>query len=421
MHPPLLPEAARRLSISLAVATLVLTPQPASANTLPGGFDLGDSLSNTGIARIFQTLMADVQEIVDVTGVIGNVMDGLNQVVSLDQLTSTLGDIADLGATINEALETLEGGLLGEVFGVFGDLTRTIDLSDLLGLDNIVSGIEGVLGIPDPQALDERIRSSDEDFSEGELTGASFGSILEHNELNFGNRLDTFQFAIRTGAVDVANNAALSQEAQTALDDFYKKSQLTTSRAIEGASVSEQLAESSSDIHGRVSLAPSQVSGLRSEIGALAADSQSQDVTQRIMANISEQMSVQADIAGVQIGQLSDLSAQLASQSMQNATTADQLARVAQIQQRIAEEAVEARVMSAHDLLLQEQVAREISSQGTRDRRREAAAGHEYSRQTAAIMLPGNRAALLDGPAGMHPDGESGLIVNPFHGPLPID
>jgi hypothetical protein len=241
--------------------------------------------------------------------------------------TPTTSQVADLGLkTVNN--NTQQGGsqytpmnsVNNQINGFVNEITGFIN-NDILGtINGLISSTIGAIQIPDFGEIVNLIMggatSSNPATILSEKLEAKSGSSASGS---YGVMDDYSKQAQRTAAVNTANATNLSTEAQAQSAEVLEATRL----------------------------------GTETNIG-LANDSQSQDVTQRILQNLSQQTALNA-----------------------------------QTNERILTETQKAGNNGAISNVLAAQTAKEASEKNTSERRQDISAGNQASQQSSMLTMPG--------------------------------
>lgn len=227
--------------------------------------------------------------------------------------------INDVTSTFNTGQQAINQGddiidqfrsLVGRVRGFFVDLPGT--------LGNIINGALGQYGVPDLETVTTEV----EETATSQEEGAALSEILENRQPGQGShaiRTDLAKQASRETALEITSAATLSQTAQ---QDMAQRAQITQEETEQNVQLGEE--------------------------------SQSLDVTQQIMQNLSQQTALNS-----------------------------------RVNERVLQEAQQARVDRAIANAIHAQQARELSVITTTDRRQHIAAGNAANQQTGLLSLPG--------------------------------
>jgi hypothetical protein len=227
--------------------------------------------------------------------------------------------IGDVTSTFNTGRQAINQGddiidqfrsLLGRVRGFF------VDLPGRLG--NIINSALGQYGVPDLETVTTEV----EETATSQEEGAALSEVLENRQPGQGSyaiRTDLAKQASRETALEITSAATLSQTAQ---QDMAQRAQATQEETAQNVQLGEE--------------------------------SQSLDVTQQIMQNLSQQTALNS-----------------------------------RVNERVLQEAQQARVDRAIANAIHAQQARELSVITTTDRRQQIAAGNAANQQTGLLSLPG--------------------------------
>lgn len=209
---------------------------------------------------------------------------------------------------------------------IFSQISSIID-----GIDDFVANISGVVsdtlssalgdfGVPDLATVLDQLKTTSTSSDEG----AMLSEALENRQSENGNgsfaiRSDLANQASRKTAIAVMNSATLGQEAQE--------------RMVQQAQIAQQAVE---------------------ENAQLAEESQTLDVTQHIMQNLSQQSALSA-----------------------------------RVNQQILQEAQQARLDRSISNTLSAQIAEEVSAANIADRRQKIGTVNKAVQQTGLFSLPG--------------------------------
>lgn len=227
--------------------------------------------------------------------------------------------INDVTSTISTGQQAINQGddiidqfrsLLGRVRDFFVDLPGT--------LGNIINGALGQYGVPDLETVTTQV----EETATSQEEGAALSEVLENRQPGQGSyaiRTDLAKQASRETALEITSAATLSQTAQ---QNMARRAQATQEETAQNVQLGEE--------------------------------SQSLDVTQQIMQNLSQQTALNS-----------------------------------RVNERVLQEAQQARVDRAIANAIHAQQARELSVITTTDRRQHIAAGNAANQQTGLLSLPG--------------------------------
>ena len=201
-------------------------------------------------------------------------------------------------------------GWLGNVRDFFADLPDT--------LGTIINGALGQYGVPDLEEVVNQVEKTDT----SQEAGAALSEALETRQTGRGSyaiRTDLANQASRETATEVTSAATLSKTAQEQMAERARLTQQETQQNVQ-----------------------------------LGEESQSLDVTQQILQNLSQQTGLNS-----------------------------------QVNERILQEAQQARVDRALGNALNAQQARELAAMTTIDRRQRISAGNDANQQAGLLALPG--------------------------------
>ena len=238
---------------------------------------------------------------------------------TLDQVDKDVDTITNKASGLIDKVSNTINSITGEINSIFGRIDGIFN-GDFLG--GLVKEVKGKLGIPDPENIIEQIQkvatpqSAPLDEQLGSRTGGDGSPVIK------GDLQDSFLEKLDT---QVAEQTSLDSQAQQ-----------------QSAQRIQQLISD------------------QNNSAALAADSQGQDVTQRIMQNISQQ-----------------------------------LAENEQTNTYLALEASQAQVEQALELETQAQALKQLNSNNLANRRQRAAASEDVYAQGALITLPGSSGGAL--------------------------
>jgi hypothetical protein len=199
-----------------------------------------------------------------------------------------------------------------------GDVRDFVQDDLLSPVNNLIRSVFGVFQIPDLSQLWSQVMGG----AASTDPGAVLSEALENKtdgESSYGIREDLSKDATRVAVTGVADQETLSQDAQAEMVEVRQATQQDTQESVR-----------------------------------LGEESQSLDVTQQILQNLSQQTALES-----------------------------------QVSERMLQEAQQARVDRALGNTLSVQMARELSAITTADRRRNIAAGNAASQQGGLWMMPG--------------------------------
>jgi hypothetical protein len=199
-----------------------------------------------------------------------------------------------------------------------GDVKNFVQEDLFSPITNLINSTIGAFQIPDISKLWNQIIGG----SASQDPGAILSEILENKtngQSSYGIRADIGKDTTRNVVTEIANQTTLSQTAQTQMAQVQQVTQQDTQKII-----------------------------------SLGEESQSLDVTQQILQNLSQQTALNS-----------------------------------QINQRIFQEAQQARIDRALNNTLFTQTAKELAAINTADRRKNIAAGNAMTQQAGLLMMPG--------------------------------
>lgn len=253
--------------------------------------------------------------------------------------TPSASQIADLGLQ-TEALNQSNRQTGGSQFTRLGDLNKQIESfvgdvtgfiqKDVLGtLNGIISSTVGAIKVPDLSQITSVIMGKATSSTEGtKLSERLEGKSAINGSSGSYRIMDDYNMhAQRTAAVNSADAQTLSTQAQ--------------------AQTAQVLAATKQDTETNIQL---------------GNDSQNQDVTQRILQNLSQQTALNA-----------------------------------QTSEKILRESQQSRTDGAISNVLSAQTAKEVSAKNTADRREAIASGNQSMQQSSMLMMPGGYTLKKEG------------------------
>lgn len=205
-----------------------------------------------------------------------------------------------------------------QINNFIGDVKNFVQEDLFSPITNLINSTIGAFQIPDISKLWNQIIGG----SASQDPGAIWSEILENKtngQSSYGIREDIGKNTTRNIVTEIANQTTLSQTAQTQMAQVKQVTQQDTQKII-----------------------------------SLGEESQSLDVTQQILQNLSQQTALNS-----------------------------------QINQRIFQEAQQARIDRSLNNTLIVQTAKELAAINTADRRKNIAAGNAMTQQAGLLMMPG--------------------------------